>query len=375
MRAAGRGQRGRPAVHSLSFARPSRILERTAVLPAALLTLAALGAGPAAATPSASAPPKVVFVVGDEEYRSEESMPMLAAILERRHGIDATVLFSQTDGKVDPMRLDNLPGLEALDDADLMVLFTRWRALPPEQMDRIVAYVESGRPVVGFRTGTHPFKYPAGSPYAAWNERKIAALVGQRWIVHHGHFADGEAPLTRVTAADGGTDSPILNGVGTPFAAYSWLYHVTGGGDALAPGSTPLLTGETLRSNKLAAGQGNRYPPVQPVAWTKTNPFSPDDAAPDDVAPDDAAPDDVEPGRVFFTTLGHPYDFQLEPVRRLAVQGVLWALGREGEIPPGGVNAEPVAPYAPTNSGFGGAISGRTPAQILTAAGLRSDED
>ena len=297
----------------------------------------------------------VVFLVGDEEYRSEESMPMLAAILQRDHGITPTVLFTRgADGAVDPMRLDHLPGLEALEDADLLVLFTRWRELPDDQMRQIIAYIESGRPVVGFRTGTHAFKYPRGSPFAAWNEEKIAALVGQRWIVHHGHFSDGEAPLTEVTRAEG-ADSPILNGVDTPFEAYSWLYHVTGGGDALAPGSEPLLIGKTLRSKQLQAGRGDRFPPVQPVAWTKTNPFSPAGAA---------------PGRVFFTTLGHPYDFKLPAVRRLAVQGVLWALGRGGEIPEAGVNAAFDKRYEPSNSGFGTHRPGRSVEEVLSEAGV-----
>ncbi len=311
--------------------------------------------GPLAGAPAMESPAKVVFLVGDEEYRSEGSMPMLAALLKRDHGIEPTVLFTQSaDGKVDPMRLDHLPGLEALEDADLMVLFTRWRDLPADQMAKIVAYIESGRPVVGFRTGTHAFKFPADSPYAAWNEEKIAALVGQRWISHHGHFSDGDAPLTRVTTAEKAA-SPILNGVATPFDAYSWLYHVTGGGDGLAPGCTPLLTGVTLRSKPLSQGRGDRFPPVQPVAWTKSNPFS---------------PRGVTPGRVFFTTLGHPYDFKRPAVRRLAVQGVLWALGRDAEIPAGGVNTECVAPYAPTNSGFGTAQKGRTPAETRADAGL-----
>ncbi|NNJ24051.1 hypothetical protein LzC2_00980 [Planctomycetes bacterium LzC2] len=310
--------------------------------------------GPEEAT-SPTSPAKVVLIAADDEYRSEESMPMLAALLKRDHGIEPVLLFSQSkDGRVAPSRMDHIPGLEALEDADLLVLFTRWRDLPVDQMAKIVAYVERGGPVVGFRTATHAFKFSADHPYADWNETKIAALVGQRWIVHHGHFSDGEAPLTRVTTSENAT-SPILNGVETPFDAYSWLYHVTGGGDALAPESTPLLTGETLRSRQLQGGRGDRYPPVQPVAWTKTNPFS---------------PTGVEPGRVFFTTLGHPYDFKLPAVRRLSVQGVLWALGREAEIPAEGVRTDVVVPYAPTNSGAGGEQTGRSPAQMRSAAGL-----
>ena len=324
-----------------------------------LALLAAAFAGPAPGAPAA-APSKVVFIAADDEYRSEESMPMLAALLKRDHGIEPTVMFPLNDaGEVTPDRLDHLPGLEALAGADLLVLFARWRDLPPDQMRHFVDYVESGRPVVGFRTGTHPFKFAEDSPLADWNERKIAELVGQRWIVHHGHFADGEAPLTRVRRVPGVTAS-VLRGVGTPFTAYSWLYHVTGGGEALAAGSTPLLVGTTLRSDKLRDGKGAQYPPIQPVAWTKTNPFGPADA---------------EPGRVFFSTLGHPYDFKRPEVRRLAVQGVLWALGREGEIPKGGVPADTVRPYEPSNSGFGTHRNGRTPAEILAEAGLEPAAD
>ena len=317
------------------------------LLLAALLPIVAPQAGPAEDRA------KVVFVTGDEEYRGEESMPMLAAILQRDHAVDPVVLFSQTDGRIDQDRLDDIPGLEALDDADLLVLFTRFRALPPDQMRHVLNYVESGRPVVGFRTGTHAFKYPDDSRFAAWNEEKIAELVGQRWIVHHGHFADGENFLTEVTGA--GAESPILRGVDAPFRAYSWLYHVEGGGDSLAAGSEPLLTGRSLRSKRLPDGEADRYAPVQPVAWTKTNPFSPAGA---------------EPGRVFFTTLGHPFDFKREPVRQLAVQGILWALGREAEIPAGGVGVAFDGPYDPANSGFGTGKRGLAPAEVLANAGV-----
>ena len=91
------------------------------------------------------------------------------------------------------------------------------------------------------------------------------------------------------------------------------------------------------------------------MAWTKTNPFS---------------PDAEEPGRVFFTTLGHPYDFKREPVRRLAVQGILWALGREAEILAGGVSAEFDGPYDPANSGFGTGKRGLVPDEVLANAGV-----
>ncbi|MEZ5975577.1 MAG: hypothetical protein R3E96_12270 [Planctomycetota bacterium] len=104
-----------------------------------------------------------VFVTGDEEYRSEESMPMLAAMLERDFGMRVTVLFAENEaGEIAPNHLTNIRGLEVLRQADLMVLFTRFRALPPEQLRAILDYAESGKPMVGFRTATHALLYKNG---------------------------------------------------------------------------------------------------------------------------------------------------------------------------------------------------------------------
>src|SRR3989442_8385692 len=88
----------------------------------------------------------IVLVSGDEEYRSEEALPQLAKLLAKHHGFKCTVLFAinPDDGTIDPKNTHNIPGLEALDHADLMVIFTRFRDLPDEQMKHIVKYVVSG---------------------------------------------------------------------------------------------------------------------------------------------------------------------------------------------------------------------------------------
>src|SRR5881394_722561 len=101
----------------------------------------------------------IVLVSGDEEYRSEEALPQLAKILARHHGFKCTVLFAidPADGTINPNKNNNIPGLEALQHADLMVIATRFRDLPDEQMKHIVEYIESGRPVIGMRTATHAF--------------------------------------------------------------------------------------------------------------------------------------------------------------------------------------------------------------------------
>lgn len=280
--------------------------------------------------------PYIVFVTGDEEYRSEESMPMLARILERELGARTKVLYAvDSAGYIDPNRLDHIAGLEALDSADLMVLFTRFRALPPEEARYITAYAESGRPMVGFRTATHAFQYTEDSSMMHLNEEWPTKVFGQQWITHHGHFDDGRNPLTAVSIRDGKADHPILRGI-APFEAYSWLYHVDGGDWALYGDSDPLLTGRSLKSNHEMEGRLDEFPLTNPVAWTKSYTGESDVAA-----------------RVFFTTLGHPYDFTLPPVRKLALNGIYWALGREADIPATGVDPTIEGSYEPNNSGFG----------------------
>jgi type 1 glutamine amidotransferase len=304
---------------------------RLQALAAWLVILGVTGLGGLAV---AAEPPRVVFVTGDEEYRSEESMPMLARILARDYGFRVTVLYAiGADGTVDPNRLDNIPGLEALETADLMVLFTRFRKLPDDQLARIRAYAESGRPMVGFRTSTHAFRYGEGPNQATMDDAWPAKVFGQKWITHHGHFGDGHERLTAVRPIESETEHPILRGV-KPFEAYSWLYHVEGGGDKLSGDARPLALGTALKTSH--KNELDRFPLTNPVAWTKSYTGESGKAA-----------------RVFFTTLGHPYDFQEESMRKLALNGILWALGREADIPTGGANAEVARPYEPNNSGFG----------------------
>ncbi len=137
----------------------------------------------------------IVLVSGDEEYRSEEGLPQLAKILAKRHGFKCTVLFAidPDDGTINPNQSDNIPGLEALDSADLLVMLIRFRDLPADQMKHIVDYVESGKPVIGLRTATHAFA-PEGGPYARWGWQSKEwdggfgrQVLGETWINHHGH--------------------------------------------------------------------------------------------------------------------------------------------------------------------------------------------
>jgi hypothetical protein len=144
---------------------------------------------------------RVVLVSGDEEYRSEETLVQLAKILAEHHGFDCKVLFAidKNDGTINPNQTDNIPGLEALRDADLMILFTRFRNLPDEQMRHVVEYVEAGKPIIGLRTATHAFNPAPESKYAdyGWTSKKWDGgfgrqVLGETWINHHGkHGRDG----------------------------------------------------------------------------------------------------------------------------------------------------------------------------------------
>jgi hypothetical protein len=126
----------------------------TLLIPALALLFASNS--PAAGLPGEGK--NVVLISGDEEYRSEEALPQLAKILSKHHGFNCKVLFAVgNDGTIDPNKQDNIPGLEALRKADLMIIATRFRDLPDDQMKEIVDYVESGRPVIGMRTATHAF--------------------------------------------------------------------------------------------------------------------------------------------------------------------------------------------------------------------------
>src|SRR4026209_2003866 len=107
----------------------------------------------------------IVLLSGDEEYRSEEGLPMLGKILAIRHGFKCTVLFpiDPKTGEIDPNYTKNIPGIEALKDADLVIMLWRFRELPDDQMQHFVDYYLAGKPIIGLRTSTHPFNYSDNS--------------------------------------------------------------------------------------------------------------------------------------------------------------------------------------------------------------------
>lgn len=291
----------------------------------------------------------IVLVAGDQEYRSEESIPALARILARRHGFRCTVLFpiNPRTGDVDPSITDNIPGLEQLRRADLMVLFTRWLALPDAQMKEIIDYTNSGRPIVALRTATHAFnfeKHP-DSAYAKYSYHDKAfpggygrQVLGATWIRHYGAH---QKESTKGIVAPAMENHPILRGVKNIWGE-SDVYAVT----TLSGDSRPLVLGQVL------AGMQPDSPPdpdkkLTPIAWVKT--YTGDTGKTD---------------QIFTTTMGHPMDFPNAGFRRMLVNACYWAVGLADKISASS-NVSLVGPYHPNPIGVGKFKRGLTPADLL----------
>jgi hypothetical protein len=273
----------------------------------------------------------IVFVVGDQEYRCEESMPQLARILAAQHGFRTTVLLplNRATGEIDPMTMDNIPGLENLAKADLMVMFTRFLELPDEQMKHIIDYTSSGKPIMGLRTATHAFNYVKrkDSPYTRYSYRSEdpkggwgRLVLGETWINHYGAH---QKESTRGVIAVGMEKHPILRGVADIWGP-SDVYGIT----ALPEDAQPLLMGQVL-SGMSAADPPNPAKKLLPVAWVRSFTGEKGRAA-----------------RVFTTTMGHAGDLQNEDFRRMLVNACYWALKMEGKIPARS-KAELVGTYSP----------------------------
>ena len=288
----------------------------------------------------------VVFVTGDEEYRSEDAMPQLAKIMAVHQGFKCTVLFAinKKDGTIDPTTLDDIPGLEALETADLMVLFLRFRELPDEQMKRIIDYTNSGRPIVALRTATHPFNYVKhkDSPYAkySFNNRDYKGgygrqVLGETWISHYG---DHQRESTRGLVAKGMENHPIVRGCEDIWGP-SDVYGLT----TLEGDCKPVIMGQVLK------GMSPGDPPnpdkkLVPVAWIKTFTGS-----------------EGKTSRIFTTTMGHAGDLKSEGFRRLLVNACYWGLGMADKIPER-AKVDLVGKYDPTPIGFAGHKKGVKPA-------------
>ena len=312
--------------------------------------------------PGNSGMPHIVLVSGDEEYRSEEALPMLARILSEHHGFGCTVLFAQNPevpGLIDPNYGEHIADLDVLEDADGMILFTRFRALPNEQMRLFDNYFKDGKPVLGIRTATHAFHFPKEYPDSTW--RRYTAfydgsdewaggfgrkVLGETWRYHHGHHKHQSA---RGRIADQSDAHPILNGIEDgeiwgPTDVYGVRLPLPGDAHPILLGEVVERAGDFdeedlmygLRSTDTTVAVTNPQrpdishinDPMMPVAWTKSYKL----------------PGGAE-GKAFTSTMGSSTDLLNAGLRRLIINATYWMT--DLDIPPA-ANVDIIGPYEPT---------------------------
>jgi hypothetical protein len=319
----------------------------------------------------------IVFLTGDEEYRSEEGLPMLAKILATRHGFDCTVLFSinAATGEIDPDCQTNEPGIEALDTADLCVMLLRFREWPDAQMKHFVDYLNAGKPIIALRTSTHAFAYTRNknSPYAKYDWSSTTwpggfgrQVLGDTWISHHG---DHGKESTRGVINPAHKEHPILRNLSGSYWRVEEV--VIGGTNKEAPlvvensdslwWPTDVYTVEHLQldAQVLVWGQvlSGMNPNDPPVTGPKNDPLMPL------VWVRDYKGDAGKTSKIVATTAGAAVDLENEALRRLLVNACYWAVGLEDKIPTR-VDVSFVDGYNPSFFGFGKAKKGVKPADF-----------
>ena len=287
----------------------------------------------------------IVFLTGDEDYRSEEGLPQMAKILATRHGFKCTVLFSinPADGTISPDNRHSLPGAETLDTADVIFMLNRFREWPDAAMKHFVDAYLAGKPIIALRTSTHAFSYGrnSSSPYArySWDSGQWKGgfgkqVLGETWISHHGHH---KVEATRGVIETASKADPILRGVGEVFGN-SDVYGATPPADAKI-----LVRGQVLKGMNASdvAVEGPKNNPMMPVVWTRLY-----------------KNETGKVNKILTTTMGAATDLENEGLRRLLVNGVYWSVGMDV---PAKADVALVGDYKPTMYGFGGSKKGVKP--------------
>jgi type 1 glutamine amidotransferase len=280
----------------------------------------------------------IVLIAAEQEYRSEESMPMLARILSKHHGFDCTVLFSVNEkGEVDPTlpapfedrsRRHRIPGLEKLKSADCVIWLSRFLQLPDDQKDLFHEYFDSGKPLVALRTANHGFW--GGKPYTLDGKNvPLRDLLGGTFQGHHGGW---HREATRGVIVEGSKDHPILAGV-TDIFGTSDVYRCHDDKFPFPADCTALVLGQPLVNLQQDAAPNTNKEPL-PVAWTKT-----------------WKGNRGLDSRIVHFTMGSAEDFENAGVRRLTINGVYWGLGLEDAIRAES-SVDIVGVYKPKKAGF-----------------------
>ena len=273
----------------------------------------------------------IVLVAGDEEYRSEESMPMLAKILSQRHGFKCTVVFAlgpDGAGYIDSNNQQGLRGLAALGTADLMIIATRFRQPDASEAMHVTNYLNAGKPVIGLRTATHAFRGGQKFGDSLTFDQFGRSILGEQWVSHHGrHKVEG----ARGVVEPGAESHPVLSGVSDVFAPSDvyGVIHLTEADKILMRGAVTA----TLDPASAILTEDDRNKPMQPFAWLHTY----------------TSPDGHIQGQSFCTTAGASVDLLSEDLRRLVVNAALYLTGAPV---PEKANVEFIDPFYPSFFGF-----------------------
>ena len=215
-------------------------------------------------------PPLKIHMIAAGEYEPEKSLTEFKKHLETNYRVEITTSFGSTK------KLENLDSLKS---ADLLFLFARRMNLSKEQMAIIRAHWEKGKPIVGLRTASHAFQKDDNEIF---DKQVLGGNYGN--FSSNGGFKTGVAP--------GAENHPVLKGVG-PVKASKYAY----GQEKMAEGVVVLHIVERIKDKQF------------PVTWVNT----------------------YKGGRVFYSSMGAPDDFQDENFRKLLVNAVFWTTQRDAE--------------------------------------------
>lgn len=237
----------------------------------------------------------ITLIAGTHHYSPHKSMPQLKLELERL-GFEVALIAPKWNPEKDKR---GLPGLEILEQTDLVVLFIRWLQIEGEQYTSFMNYLKAGKPVVGLRTSNHAFNYPEDHPNAAQNKQFGKDILGSPYLIH----LKGSTQLKVIESAQ---KHPILTGVTGSWVSPGTLYL-----SKLEEGATPLIqgTGKSKKTGEITNQFGTHQLEAEmtdSIAWTWKNKYG---------------------GQTFYTSLGHLGDFAEPKSMRVMINGIHWAVG------------------------------------------------
>jgi hypothetical protein len=291
----------------------------------------------------------ILFIASDHEYRGEETCPAIARILAKRYGFKCTVLFGQTeDGLIKPGS-SRIPGIETIDDADMLFLFLRFVQPEDAWMAKFEEYLKRGGPVLGLRTTTHAFNGLKGQyayhNYSYRGDEFVGGfgrqVLGETWNPNlgAGHYGSNHRFATAMHVVPEQAEHPVMCGVKD-------MHAMAGAYSARPmPNSTILATNQVLESMEVGAKPlADKVP--QPVAWVRNYKFQ-----------------DGKEGRAFCSTQGASEDILSEGVRRMIINATLWCMNMEDQIK-ADADVSFVGPYNPSTFSFKPSITDAKPGDI-----------